>query len=119
LDGTGTAMRRYAEDQYWKSIPLPSQRPFDRYQSPTALDASTTSALQSLQVQGNVTGTAEIKQTVTVEPSSWFVVKFEKLENAVVGLSGRFNTNGPGSAGTSSPDTAAPGRPSAGITGSW
>lgn len=107
LDGTGAAMRRYAEDQYWKSIPLPSQRPFDKYQSPTTLDAATSGALRSLEVQGTVEGQVQNNVTLNLQPSKWWEGLEQKVDS-LVKVVGSLGPNGPGSTGRSSPDTAAP-----------
>lgn len=85
----------------WGNVPVPQSGPFDRFQPPT-LDATTSSALQSVQVQGTVAGEAKL----TVEASSSLIEIVKRAEDAIK-LSGTLNGNGPGSAGTSSPDASA------------
>lgn len=77
-------------------------------------------AVQSLEgatVQATLSGSADVHGeaalTVKVEQSSFFTALVERAENAIK-LVGSLTTNGPGSTGKSSPDAAAPARPSTG-----
>jgi hypothetical protein len=69
-------------------------------------------------VTGNVEGEAQV--TVKVEAGSSLLQVVEQAKSAMK-LAGSLNTNGAGSTGKSSPDAAAPARPSGntGASGSW
>lgn len=95
------AMKKADSAQYWKGVPLPGQRPFDRYQSPTTLDGSTSGALQQVQLTGSAAVTGEAK--LTVEAGSSLLQIVEQMQH-VIKLAGTFSANGPGGTGKSSPD---------------
>ena len=64
-------------------------------------------------IQGQVT------LNVVYEAGSELITMYNKMKQATATLYGHLNTNGPGSTGKSSPDGAAPSRPSTGASGSW
>jgi hypothetical protein len=65
---------------------------------------------RSVSVSGEVHG--EVKQTLVIEASKYFSALIDKVERIV--LAGTVGSNGPGSAGLSSPDAKAA---SAGLAG--
>lgn len=92
---------------------------------PRKVDGEMTSGLPPVQtleggapIQATLTGSAEVTGVVTikniVEAGSGLLKILSDVQQVTAALSGHLLANGPGSAGRSSPDAAAPARPSTG-----
>jgi hypothetical protein len=85
-------------------------------------DMPAVQSLEGANVQADLTGSAEVNGEVRIEnvvmAGSELIAIANAAKAATAKLTGMFNSSGPGSAGMSSPDAAAP-APSRGASGGW